>query len=299
MDDEQFKRNLQEITADRTRGASELARRCLEILADSAKTAHCNDVDALRRRLAWHAEQLAAARQSMAPIQNLVQRWRERLDELQGLDLRQARSVAAMCAAALIHSSQNAVALTAKRAATLVGAGKTVMTHSLSSTVLTTCETLRHQGLSMIVTESRPLNEGRRLAQLLSGWRVPTVFITDAQMALFVGQADVVLVGADSVLADGAVVNKAGTRLLALAARDQNIPVYVCFESFKRCELRTEEVSLEEMDVAELRFPAPPGVAVRNLYFDVTPPRLVSAWITEDGIMHDWGNSPSYQCGRT
>jgi translation initiation factor 2B subunit (eIF-2B alpha/beta/delta family) len=293
MDDEQFKRNLQDIISDRTRGASDLGRRCLEILADSARTAHSSDVDGLRRRLARQAEQLAAARPSMASIQNLVQRWQEQLDELQGLDLHQAQAVAAKRAVTLIDTSRDAVALAAVRAATLVGAGKTVMTHSLSSTVAATCEALRHQGLSMIVTESRPLNEGRRLARLLSDWRVPTVFITDAQMALFVAQADVVLVGADSVLADGAVVNKAGTRLLALAARDQNTPVYVCFESFKRRGLHTEEVILEEMDVAELQYPAPPGVAVRNLYFDVTPRCLVSAWITEDGIVHDWGKLPS------
>jgi translation initiation factor 2B subunit (eIF-2B alpha/beta/delta family) len=158
------------------------------------------------------------------------------------------------------------------------------MTHSLSSTVVEVCRLLKDVGLRMIVTESRPLEEGRQLAGRLSAWGVPTTYITDAQMGLFVARADAVLVGADSVLADGAVVNKAGTYPLALAARDQGVPFHVCCESFKWRAADQPPPELEEMAPAELGLPDWPAVTVRNVYFDITPARLVSGWIDETGV---------------
>ena len=70
-------------------------------------------------------------------------------------------------------------------------------------------------------------------------------YITDAQGGLF-DQADAVLVGADALLADGTLVNKAGTYLLALAAKDQNVPFWVCAESFKCTTTPADAFALEE-----------------------------------------------------
>lgn len=277
----QFNLEIAEIRGDRQHGASELARRCLAILTEAARTLPVQDVMALRERLQTLACELAKTRPSMAPLQNLLRRWREELTFDTALDLATARALAARQAEALITASRQAVTDCAAQAAQLLGPGRTIMTHSLSSTVLQVCWLLRDQGLQVIATESRPLTEGRLLAGKLSDWGIPTVYITDAQMGLFVAHADVVLVGADSVLADGAVVNKAGTYPLALAACDQSIPFYVCCESFKW--RRTGELlpELEEMAVDELGAPEWPGVTVRNVYFDITPARLISAWISE------------------
>ena len=86
------------------------------------------------------------------------------------------------------------------------------------------------------------------------------------------------------ILADGATVNKAGTYLLALAARDQGIPFYVCCESFKFAKEDPDKVELEEMSEVELETPDLPHVTIRNVYFDVTPPTLITGWITETGV---------------
>ncbi|MFO7642418.1 MAG: translation initiation factor eIF-2B [Candidatus Competibacteraceae bacterium] len=280
----QFNLALAEIRDDRTHGASELARRCLSILAEAACTQPAGSVAQLREQLLALNAELARTRPSMAPIQNLLRRWREEQTLDAGMELAAARRMAAEQAETLIVASRQAVIDCAARAADLLGPGQTVMTHSLSSTVVEVCRRLGFQGLRMIVTESRPLLEGCRLAEQLSTWGVPTTFITDAQMGLFVAEADAVLVGADSVLADGALVNKAGTYLLALAARDQGIPFYVCCESFKWCSAGQPPPELEEMAPAELDAPDWPGVTVRNIYFDRTPARLVSAWIDETRV---------------
>jgi translation initiation factor 2B subunit (eIF-2B alpha/beta/delta family) len=225
----------------------------------------------------------------MAPVQNLLACWCEILVASAEGDLGAARDEAAEAASKLSRSSQQAVSEIARRAARLLGPNKTLMTHSLSSTVVAACRELQGRGLRVIVTESRPLAEGRRLAEMLAAWRVPTTYLTDAQMGLWVQQADAVVVGADSVLADGAVVNKVGTYPLALVARDRSVPFFVCCESFKfRCE-KTDAIALEEMDTAELGFDPPAGVALRNCYFEVTPARLVTGWITENGLIRSWG----------
>jgi ribose 1,5-bisphosphate isomerase len=280
----QFNLVLAEIRDDRTHGASELARRCLRILAEAARGQSTDSVAELREQLLALNAELARTRPSMAPIQNLLRRWRETLTFDEGADLPGTRRKAVAWAETLIAESRQAVTDCAVRAAELLGPGQTVMTHSLSSTVVEVCRRLKGQGLRMIVTESRPLAEGRRLAEQLSTWGVPTTFITDAQMGLFVAEADAVLVGADSVLVDGAVANKAGTYLLALAARDRGIPFYVCCESFKWRSTEQPPPELEEMASAELETPDWAGVTVRNIYFDLTPARLVSAWIDETGV---------------
>jgi translation initiation factor 2B subunit (eIF-2B alpha/beta/delta family) len=109
--------------------------------------------------------------------------------------------------------------------------------------------------------------------------------LTDAEAGLFIPACAAVVVGADSVLADGAVVNKAGTYLLALAARANRpnpVPFVALAETLKIAP--TSKPHLEEMDPAEVVSSLElPGVSARNIYFDRTPAALVSALITELG----------------
>lgn len=278
-----FNHQIAAIRDDRIHGASELARSCLAILARAARELPAEHPAELREQLLRMSRQLAEARPSMTPIRNLLRRWGEALAVGDDPDLAAARDRAVEAAEDLIAVSRRAVVDCAARAARSLGASRTVMTHSFSSTVLEACRLLKDQGLRMIVTEARPLEEGRRLAERLAAWRVPTLYITDAQMGLFVARADAVLVGADSVLADGSVVNKVGTYPLALVAREFEVPFYVCCESFKRRDAGDPPPELEEMSPAELGVPDWPGVTVRNVYFDITPARLVTAWIDEAG----------------
>lgn len=272
---------VDEVAADRERGASELARHSLEILATAAHTAPADSAATLHTLLNALATALMAARPSMAPIYNLLHCWCKELEKPAAISLDELRTEAAAHAAQLIQASREAVERIAVRGAQLIQPGETVITHSFSSTVVAVLEKLQNQSIQVIVTESRPRCEGYQLAQQLSQWAIPTTLITDAQVGLFVQHADVALVGADTLLADGALVNKVGTYPLALAAHAQGIPFYVCCEQFKR---RTEAMSpleLEAMDPAELGAPAYPHVTVKNIYFEITPARLITEWISE------------------
>lgn len=285
MDEDAFLVALQALRADRVQGASELARQGLGILAESALGMAAGDVPELCRQLRARAGQLRQARPSMSPLEHLMQCWSEGLEEVASEDdLAVARRIAAERATELVERSRQAVAGVVAVAAAAIGAGKTLLTHSLSSTVVGVLRALAGQGVRVILSESRPLNEGYRLARLLSELGVPSRLITDAQIGLAVAEADLVLVGADSLFPDGSLVNKVGTYLLALAAHDQGVPFWVCCERFKHRADPLLPQQLERMDPAELGAPALPGVQIENPYFDITPSRLISAWIDELGV---------------
>lgn len=291
MDAEQIKRDgLAEIAADRERGASELARRCLALLAAYAR-AH-EDTSRLDEDARGFARELQAARPSMAPVQNLVAEWMTSLEQMPGA-CDDARDYLAEQADALIERSRRAVTEAATRAVERIAPHSTVITHSSSSTVREMFRLAAPRGVRAVVTESRPLREGLALARHLSALGVPATYITDAQIATFIDAAGVALIGADAVLWDGSAVNKAGSRLLALAARDAGVPFYVCCESFKLSRALPHEVALEEMAPGELDAPALAHVTPRNVYFDITPARLISAWITERGFTTDF-RSPDW-----
>ena len=118
----------------------------------------------------------------MAPITNLIDRWLQGVSNSKPDDLRKR---AVDQAEALIAKSRDAVAKAARHAADLIGPDKTIITHSLSSTVVKMFELLGSRAKA-IITESRPPGEGRLLAEKLSSLGVATDFISDQQMGLFV-----------------------------------------------------------------------------------------------------------------
>lgn len=138
---------------------------------------------------------------------------------------------------------------------------------------------------SVYVSVSQPGGEGLATARALAAAGLQVTLVADAAVGLFAGAAALALVGADSVRADGSVVNKVGTFPLALAAREAGVPFYAACETLK-IAAPDFPLHLEEMDPREL-LPNPiPNVAARNVYFDRTPATLVAGVITERGVLH-------------
>lgn len=272
------------IADDRRHGASELARRALSCLSEFPVLSSETDPDRLVRELLLLAGRLQDARPSMVVIHNLIEQWlsgmaREKKDSRDAVTLAARRN-----SEILIKHSRSAVAQAAANATELVTPGQCVMTHSYSSSIRHFFQQMSARNITAIVTESQPGCEGQRLAKELSGLSITTSYITDAQIGLFTAKADFVLVGADTLLADGSVVNKSGTYPLALAARDTGTPFFVCCESFKQSRLGADQIILESMDTAEIALGDLPKVDKHNIYFDITPAYLVTGWINEQGI---------------
>jgi methylthioribose-1-phosphate isomerase len=149
--------------------------------------------------------------------------------------------------------------------------------------------------ISVIADETRPFLQGARLtAWEMVQENIPVTLITDNMAGYMMSQGDVdaVVVGTDRVAANGDVANKIGTYMVAVLAKRHNIPFYVA------CPLSTIDLSIstgagipiEERSVDEVKgfrdyHWAAEGVKIRNPSFDVTPAELVTALITEKGVV--------------
>jgi len=180
---------ISEIATDRTSGAAELALRAAELLS------------AVRAEdLRQVATAVMSAQPAMASVYNAARAALEgRLEEF-ALRLRRSREVIARRAAERVSD-------------------KVVLTHSFSSTVVRALQEGRPK--RVLCTGSLPGGEGSRTAAVLHGEVVP-----DAAVYSALSGVDVVVVGADAVTPDG-VVNKIGTALVALAARERGLPAWV------------------------------------------------------------------------
>ncbi|WP_269079116.1 eIF2B alpha/beta/delta subunit family protein [Marinobacter similis] len=103
-------------------------------------------------------------------------------------------------------------------------------------------------------------------------------------MGVFIATADLVLTGCDSWLTDGHFVNKSGTRLLALAARERSVPFWVLADSFRDSTESSDRVVLEELPAEQLGAPKGQLITVRNIYFETIPHHLVTGRISEQGV---------------
>ena len=286
MEQVEFQNECERLRSDRSHGASSLARQALELLQRSACELDGVNVQEFCATMEERCTALARVRPSMAVVSAQVERWRAKLEDVcaDRADTERIRQCMAGYAAQMIDDSLSACDAAAAYMASVVKPHQTIITLSSSSTLNATFAHLP-QSVRFIIAESRPLNEGVGVAQHLLECGFDVTLITEAQLGLFVQRADVALIGADTVLADGTVVNKAGSYLLALAAQTAGVPLYACHESFKECPLERDNFEIEAMDVAELGHQDVPATAQRNLYFDCTPSHLIHARVTEDGVV--------------
>jgi len=190
-----------------------------------------------------------------------------------------------------------------KHGATLLEDGDVVHTHcnagSLATvqygTALAPIRSAIEQGkkISVIADETRPRLQGARLtAYELHYDKIPVKVISDPSsgLVMMLGKVQKVIVGTDRVTSD-AVFNKIGTYLVALAAKDNNIPFYVAAPTSTLSLHETSDVvEIEQRDGTEVSNVlgkvqiVPDGVECLNYAFDITPFRLVTGIITEDGV---------------
>ena len=150
--------------------------------------------------------------------------------------------------------------------------------------------------VSMVwVDETRPVLQGARL----TAWEmvregIPATLITDSMAGAIMaaGEVDFVVVGSDRIAANGDVANKIGTYTVAVLARRHNIP-FIVAAPVSTIDFRIptgEDIPIEERDPVEVlgygseRW-APEGVKIYNPAFDVTPAELVTAIVTEKGVL--------------
>src|SRR6266496_2793045 len=189
--------------------------------------------------------------------------------------------------------------------ADLITDGATVLTHCNAGALATAGDYGTALGVirgaidagkrvAVIADETRPFLQGSRLtAWELKKDNIPVTIITDnmAGHVMKQGKVDCVVVGADRIAANGDTANKIGTYMVAVLAKQHNIPFYVAapISTLDLSIASGDAIPIEERAAQEVTHVggqqlAPDGVKVRNFAFDVTPAELIAAIITSRGI---------------
>ena len=154
-----------------------------------------------------------------------------------------------------------------------------------------------YRDIKVYVDETRPLLQGARLtAWELSKKKIPSAVICDNMAAYFMrkGQVDKILVGADRIAANGDTANKIGTYNLAVLAYYHKIPFYVVapFSTFDLKLKSGKFIPIEERGADEVRkivnkvYITPRKVRTYNPAFDITPHKLITAIVSDKGIIY-------------
>lgn len=272
-----------EIESMEVRGAGSIARHAAGALAGWARDRQGGE--GFLEDLGEQAERLRSTRPSAVSLGNA-------LDFVLGRAREDPRPEAVVRAGrSFVERSEEAVERIGDHGAGLVGGGR-YLTHCHSQAALSVYETAWERGHSIdevLATETRPWRQGLVTVEQLREAGVPTGYIVDNATYHVLPTVEAVFLGCDSLAANGDVVNKVGTAALSLACREQDVPFYVCAETYKvDLEAATgADVPIEERSPDEVADPSdlPEGVTVYNPVFDVTPAERVTGVVTEQGVV--------------
>ena len=137
----------------------------------------------------------------------------------------------------------------------------------------------KNQNLKVVICESRPGNEGKLFAKELLNLGIKVELISDAMTAFYVPQVDAALIGADEILKNDNVINKVGSKALALLCKENKKPFYVVTAKSKFSE-RTK-FSAQKVDPSKLWDFKSEGLTVSNIYFEEIEKKLITEIIND------------------
>lgn len=287
-------RALKQLREDHLSGAKALTWQSAQILKNFVQSFQANSLSYFIEDLNQLGQEIIAAQPSMASIANLVNTVLKLATENQSNPsiippLTQVKaSVLAYLQAELEVEDLKQDRINHFLEG-LVQNDSVILTHSYSATVFQGLKFLKDRGktFSVIVPESRPQNEGSLLARDLGQAGIAVTFIVDAAVGAFLPQVHLILVGADSV-SEAGIVNKIGTRGIAILAKYYQIPFYVvCTQSKFISKEGSQAVpttlpKIVEQNPHEIFEGSHPHITIKNLYFDITPLELITGFVTEE-----------------
>ena len=253
-----------------------------------------------------NGEFLIKARPTGSNLSGTVERMIKRAEDLECESLETKKRVLEEEAIKIHRGEDEINRIIGENLLTLLKDGMTILTHCNAGSLATgyygtataPVYLAKEKGLNLKVyaDETRPYLQGARLTTyelLRAGIDVTLICDNMAGMVMSQGKIDAVIVGTDRVAANGDVANKIGTMSVAVLAKHFNIPVYIAAPS-TTVDMNTrtgKDIPIEERNPDEItewygRKIAPDGVKVYNPAFDVTPHNLVTAIVTDKGIIY-------------
>ena len=262
-------------------------------------------IEKFKKKFNVLCDEIAAARPTARNLFWALERMKKHLDEVVRSGKRNparelVREAKRICAEDIAVNREMG-----RRGAALFSDGDHVLTHCNAGALATAgygtalgvlrAAAAEGKKLHVYVDETRPVLQGARLtAWEMKKEKIPATLICDnmAGSLMRQGKINKVIVGADRIAANGDAANKIGTYALAVLARAHRIPFYIAapVSTFDFSIKTGEDIPIEERQADEVTTfrgaqAAPKGMKVYNPAFDVTPARLISAMITERGVL--------------
>ena len=290
------------------RGAPAIGASAAFGMALAAQTLPADGIGVLRSNLGIAAEDLKAARPTAINLTWAVERILRVVNRTEIESVPEMRTAVLEQAQRIADEDVEINRRMAEHGAGLIKENETIIHHCNTGalatvdwgTALGVIRMAHEQGKKphVLVDETRPRLQGARLtAWELDLYGISYDLITDNAAGYFLqnGEVDLVLVGADRVAANGDVANKIGTYMLALAARDNQVPFFavVPTSTVDLALSHGDQIPIEERDPVEVlgievggERVVPNGASARNPAFDITPNDLITGIVTENGVVY-------------
>ena len=282
------------VAADRIRrlevqGARNVAITAIKAIEAAAKESKAKMKEALLKELSDAKTVLFASRETEPLMRNAVRHVIHAVEKSDEKSVRELVDVVSQVSSQFLESLERSKEKIAAIGSKRVSNHSKVLTHCHSSTVTHMLRRAKLEGKSfeVICTESRPVFQGRITAKEMLDAGIETTLIVDSAVRYFMNEVDLVVVGADAITSEGNVINKIGTSMVALAAKEARTPFYVVSDllKFDPVTIHGDYERIEERSPREVWKDAPSGLTIRNPAFDVTRREFIHGIICEEGII--------------
>lgn len=278
-------------------GADDTALASAKALTILAKRSKAKTVKKFRRETKSLSRRLVKARPSSSSLRNCVSYINREVEAMGGVKLVELRNAVEASASRFVEKINEAKKKIGEIGSKRIMDGDVILTHGFSTTVLSVLKEVAEEGkhVHVFVTEARPRLEGREMAMNVSELGLPVTLIVDSAVRVFINEIDNVLVGAEAIAVNGAVISKVGTAIIATLAHEARVRTLVAAGTYKLSPETVvgELVEIEEGDrkqIVDPKFIAKmKNVNARNPLYDVTPPQYIDAIITERGMVPPQG----------
>jgi ribose 1,5-bisphosphate isomerase len=284
---------VERIRKDEIGGAADTAKEVIDALAKMVKDSKAKQTKSLVREVDDVVLDIMRVMPSLAPPINALHQFVGSMERVvaKGASLEEMKDGLQKTADDFFDWAENALDKVAQYGAEKVKDGDSVFMYSMSSTVWRIFRFAKELGKSfeVFVTESRPANEGLWTVNEMDKLNIPVSVSIDACIGELIPNCDTIFVGADVISSSGHALCKVGTYPAALVAKRHGVPFYIAADTLKfdtstliGLPYRNEPIHRHE--VLDKNYPD--RAKVIGHLFDETPPDLITAIITEIGILH-------------
>ncbi len=270
-------------------GATGVALTALRAIVEQLEMSMARDRASALQELDEASRILFSARETEPFMRNAVRFLKLKAEEAEWEDVEELKALVRKASQELLETFREARRRIAEVGSRRILNGDVILTHCHSSTVMVILKNAKERGtdFKVVLTETRPLYQGRRTARELSEAGIRATMIVDSAVRSFMRGISKVLVGADAITSEGNVINKVGTSLIALAAQEARVPFYVASEllKFDPQTIHGDYEAVEERSPQEVWADPPEGLMIRNPAFDVTRRDYIHGLICEEGVI--------------